>query len=79
MNHFLDFSMRGDYMIVCYFFPMRGDINDFQIGDYCSACPDLRPTCSAFFKGLCGIDRKDEISGSERNVVSIFLVLILFL
>lgn len=64
-------------MVTCFFFPGgEVDVESFTIGEGCSNCPALRPTCSAFFKGLCGIDAKDEISGGNIMLIKKFSLLI---
>lgn len=66
-------NWTNDVMVVCFFYPRTGDINKFNIGASCSDCPENRPTCSTFFLGLCGIDRRDEINGSKKINFSCWL------
>lgn len=54
--------MSNGIIVTCIFFPRVDQYNendDFVVGNPCENCMSTRPTCSAFFIGLCGIDSKD--------------------
>lgn len=58
-------------IVTCFFFPRRDhkNVDDFFFGRPCQNCPESRPTCSSYFKGLCGIDSKIFFYNCKYNFV----------